>query len=157
LDQGKLGPITFLYERAYRGCNARLASDEFRAAYARLLGLFLSCRRCRDGLMLFSRQILNRSSFGPDLRFLAVTSFQSFSRPSLSFGSSSRISLSKHFLSVSRPRFRPPGNIQRRSRFRRTNRTRPRRVATSFDDFAMVSFQNDLPLQGYARRLGSSY
>ena len=75
--------------------------------------------------------------FLPDLRFLALTSFQSLNRPSLSSGSSSRISLLKQSFSVSRPRLRPPGNIHRWSRLLLTNNTRPRFVATSFDDFAI--------------------
>src|SRR4029077_14908201 len=76
--------------------------------------------------------------FLPDLRFLALTSFQSLNRPSLSSGSSSRISLLKQSISLSRPRLRPPGNIHRWSRFLLTNNTRPRFVATSFDDFAIT-------------------
>jgi hypothetical protein len=75
--------------------------------------------------------------FLPDLRFLALTSFQSLNRPSLSLGSSSRISLLKQSFSVSRPRLRPPGNIHRWSPLLLTNNTRPRFVATSFDDFAI--------------------
>ncbi len=75
--------------------------------------------------------------FLPDLRFLALTSFQSLNRPSLSSGSSSRISLLKQSFSVSLPRLRPPGNIHRWSRLLLTNNTRPRFVATSFDDFAI--------------------
>src|ERR1700688_2690197 len=74
----------------------------------------------------------------PDLGFLDLTSFQSFSRPSLSFGSSSRISLRRQSFSVSRPRLRPPGNIHNRSRLLLTNKTRPRFAATSFDDFAIA-------------------
>src|SRR5580704_15732514 len=76
--------------------------------------------------------------FLPDLRFLALTSFQSFNRPSLSFGSSSRISLLKQSFSVSRTRRRPPGNIHNRSRLLLTNKIRPRFAATSFDDFAIA-------------------
>ena len=76
--------------------------------------------------------------FRPDLRFLALTSFQSLNRLSLSLGSSSRISLRKQSFSVSRPRLRPPGNIQSRSRLLLTNKTRPRLVATSLDDFAIA-------------------
>jgi hypothetical protein len=76
--------------------------------------------------------------FLPDLRFLALTSFQSLNRPSLSSGSSSRISLLKQSFSVSRPRLRPSGNIHSRSRLLLTNKTRPRFVATSFDDFAIT-------------------
>src|SRR6266478_10218227 len=76
--------------------------------------------------------------FLPDLGFLALTSFQSLNRPSLSFGSSSRISLRRQSLSVSRPRLRPPGNIHNRSRLLLTNKTRPRFAATSFDDFAIA-------------------
>jgi hypothetical protein len=75
--------------------------------------------------------------FRPDLRFLALTSFQSLKRPSLSLGSSSRISLRKQSFSVSRPRLRPPGNIHNRSRLLLTNKTRPRFAATSLDDFAI--------------------
>src|SRR5882757_10388533 len=74
----------------------------------------------------------------PDLGFLALTSFQSFKRPSLSFGSSSRISLRRQPFSVSRPRLRPPGNIHNRSHRLLTNKTRPRFAATSFDDFAIA-------------------
>ncbi len=76
--------------------------------------------------------------FRPDLGFLALTSFQSFNRPSLSFGSSSRISLRRQSFSVSRPRLRPPGNIHNRSRLLLTNKIRPRFAATSFDDFAIA-------------------
>ena len=76
--------------------------------------------------------------FRPDLRFLALTSFQSLNRPNLSSGSSSRISLFKQSVSVSRPRLRPPGNIHSRSRLLLTNKTRPRFEATSFDDFAIT-------------------
>src|SRR5260221_8710113 len=74
--------------------------------------------------------------FRPDLGFLALTSFQSFNRPSLSFGSSSR--LRRQSFSVSRPRLRPPGNIHNRSRLLLTNKFRPRLAATSFDDFAIA-------------------
>jgi Copper binding proteins, plastocyanin/azurin family len=77
--------------------------------------------------------------FRPDLRFLALTSFQSLNRPNLSSGSSSRISLFKQSVSVSRPRLRPPGNIHSRSRLLLTNKTRPRFDATSFDDFAITA------------------
>ena len=52
--------------------------------------------------------------FRPDLGFLDLTSFQSFNRPSLRFGSSSRISLRRQSFSVSRPR--PPGNIHKQPR-----------------------------------------
>ena len=76
--------------------------------------------------------------FRRDLGFLDLTSFQSFNRPSLSFGSSSRISLRRQSFSVSRPRLRPPGNIHNRSRLLLTNKTRPRFAATSFDDFAIA-------------------
>src|SRR6266404_8114762 len=75
--------------------------------------------------------------FRPDLGFLALTSFQSFNRPSLISGSSSRISLRRQSLSLSRARLRPPGNIQTPSRFRLTRSTRPRFAATSFEDFAI--------------------
>ena len=67
-----------------------------------------------------------------------MTSFQSFRRPSLSFGSSSRISLRRQPFSVSRPRLRPPGNIHNRSRLLLTNKIRPRFAAMSFDDFAIT-------------------
>jgi hypothetical protein len=73
----------------------------------------------------------------PERRFLALTSFQSLRRPSLSFGSSSLSSLRKQSLSLSRARLRPPGNIQSPSRFRLTSNTRPRFAATSFEDFAI--------------------
>src|SRR3984885_8341202 len=76
--------------------------------------------------------------FRPDLRFLALTSFQSVNRPSLSLGSSSRISRSKQSFSVSLARRRPPGNIHSRSRLLLTNNTRPRFAATSLDDFAIL-------------------
>ena len=76
--------------------------------------------------------------FRPDLGFLALTSFQSFKRPNLSFGSSSRISLRRQPFSVSRPRLRPPGNIHNRSRLLLTNKIRPRFATTSFDDFAIT-------------------
>lgn len=72
----------------------------------------------------------------PDSRFLFLTSFQSLSRPSLRLGSSSLISRWRHCLSLSLVRFRPPGNIQRRSRRRRTKRTRPPFTATNFEDLA---------------------
>jgi hypothetical protein len=75
--------------------------------------------------------------FRPERRFLAVTSFQSLRLPSLSFGSSSLISLRRQSLSLSRARLRPPGNIQSPSRFRLTSSTRPRFAATSFEDFAI--------------------
>ena len=73
----------------------------------------------------------------PDLGFFALTALQSFKRPSLSFGSSSRISLRRQSFSVSRPRLRPPGNIHNRSRLLLTNKIRPRFAAMSFDDFAI--------------------
>src|ERR1700720_4227231 len=76
--------------------------------------------------------------FRPERRFLALTSFQSLTRPSLSFGSSSLISLRRQSLALSRARLRPPGNIQRPSRFRLTSSTRPRFAATSFEDFAIT-------------------
>jgi hypothetical protein len=75
--------------------------------------------------------------FRPERRFLAVTSFHSLRRPSLSFGSSSLISLRRQSLSLSRARLRPPGNIQSPSRFRLTSSTCPRLAATSFEDFAI--------------------
>jgi hypothetical protein len=75
--------------------------------------------------------------FRPERRFLALTSFQSLRRPSLSFGSSSLISLRRQSLWLSRARLRPPGNIHRPSRFRLTRSTRPRFAATSFEDFAI--------------------
>src|SRR6202140_5519496 len=75
--------------------------------------------------------------FRPERRFLALTSFQSLRRPSLSFGSSSLISLRRQSLSVSLARLRPPGNIQSPSRFRLTSSTRPRFAATGFEDFAI--------------------
>lgn len=74
----------------------------------------------------------------PDLGFFALTAFQSFKRPSLSFGSSSRISLRRQSFSVSRPRLRPPGNIHNRSRLLLTNKIRPLFAAMSFDDFAIT-------------------
>ena len=58
---------------------------------------------------------MHRSSSGPICRFLALTSFQSLNRPSLSSGSSSRISLLRQSFSVSRARLRPPGNVHFRS------------------------------------------
>jgi hypothetical protein len=76
--------------------------------------------------------------FRPDRGFLALTSFQSFKRPSLSFGSSYRISLRRQPFSVSRPRLRPPGNIHNRSRLLLTNKIRARFAAMSFDDFAIT-------------------
>lgn len=84
--------------------------------------------------------------FRPDLGFLDLTSFQSFNRPSLSFGSSSRISLRRQSFSVSRPRLRPPGNIHNRSRLLLTNKTRPRFAATNFDDFTIAI---TLPTSGH--------
>src|ERR1700733_3607245 len=76
--------------------------------------------------------------FRPERRFLPLTSLQSLTRPSLSFGSSSLISLRRQSLSLSRARLRPPGNIQSPSRFRLTSSTRPRFAATSFEDFAIL-------------------
>src|SRR5579863_8358220 len=73
----------------------------------------------------------------PEKRFLALTSFQSASFPSLSLGNSSPISLRRQSLSLSRARFRPPGNIHNRSRLRRTKSTFPLLFANSFADFAM--------------------
>src|SRR3984885_15879486 len=81
--------------------------------------------------------------FLPERRFLAVTFFQSRTLPNLSLGSSSLISLRRQSFSVSRPRFRPPGNIHRRSLFRRTNRTLPRLTATSLEDFVIRPIQPD--------------
>jgi hypothetical protein len=75
--------------------------------------------------------------FLPERRFLDFTSFQSRTGPSLSFGSSSLISLRRHSFSVSRARFRPPGNIHSRSRLRLTKRTLPRFATISFEDFAI--------------------
>jgi hypothetical protein len=75
--------------------------------------------------------------FLPDLRFLALTSFQSRNRPSLSSGSSSRISLLTIFFGFA-PSLATPRNIHRWSRLLLTNNTRPRFVATSFDDFAIT-------------------
>jgi hypothetical protein len=66
-----------------------------------------------------------------------LTSFQSVNRPSLSLGSSSRISRSKQSFSVSLARRRPPGNIHSRSRLLLTNKTGPRFAAISFDDFGI--------------------
>src|SRR6266478_3914457 len=88
--------------------------------------------------------------FRPDLGFLALTSFQSFNRPSLSFGSSSRISLRRQSFSVSRPRLRPPGNIHNRSRLLLTNKIRPRFAATSFDDFA-ITIPHCLTINSFVR------
>jgi hypothetical protein len=75
--------------------------------------------------------------FRPERRFLPITSFHSLIFPTLSLGSSSLISRRRHFWSLSRARLRPPGNIQSRSRLRLTRSTRPRFIATSFDDFAI--------------------
>jgi hypothetical protein len=75
--------------------------------------------------------------FRPERRFFAVTFFQRRTRPNLSLGSSSLISLRRQSFSVSRPLLRPPGNIHSRSLFRRTSRTFPRFTATSFEDLAM--------------------
>jgi len=75
--------------------------------------------------------------FRPERRFFALTSFQSLRRPSLTFGSSSLISLRRQFLSLSRARLRPPGNIHNPSRFRLTSSTRPHFAATSFEDLAI--------------------
>jgi hypothetical protein len=75
--------------------------------------------------------------FLPERRFLDLTSFQRRIGPSLSFGSSSLISLRRHSFSVSRGRFRPPGNIHSRSRLRLTKRTLPRFATISFEDFAI--------------------
>ena len=63
--------------------------------------------------------------FRPDRGFLALTSFQSFNRPGLSFESSSRISLRRQSFSVSRPRLRPPGNIHNRLRLLLTQQDPP--------------------------------
>jgi hypothetical protein len=75
--------------------------------------------------------------FLPERRFVDFTSFQSRMGPSLSFGSSSLISLRRHSFSVSRGRFRPPGNIHSRSRLRLTKRTLPHFATISFEDFAI--------------------
>src|ERR1039458_5927424 len=75
--------------------------------------------------------------FRPERRFLDLTSFQSLTRPSLSFGSFSLFSLRRQSLSLPRERFRPPRNIQSPSRLRLTRSTRPRFAATSFEDFAI--------------------
>src|SRR5260370_9668642 len=76
--------------------------------------------------------------FRPDLGFLALTSLQSFNRPSLSFGSSSRISLRRQSFSVSRPRLRPPGNIHNRSHLLLTNKLPPPLPATTFHHFPIA-------------------
>jgi hypothetical protein len=73
----------------------------------------------------------------PDRRFFDLTSFHRRMRPTFSLGNSSLISRLRQSFSFSRRRLRPPGNIQRRSRRRLTRRTRPRFVATSFEDFAI--------------------
>src|ERR1700691_6016532 len=86
-------------------------------------------------------------TFLPERRFVAVTFFHSRTRPKRSLGSSSFISRRRQSFSVSRPRFRPPGNIQSRSLLRRTKRTLPRFTATSFEDFAIQPFQ---PESGYS-------
>ena len=75
--------------------------------------------------------------FRPDWRFFPLTSFQRFSGPTFSFGSSSLISRRRHVRSFSPERLRPPGNIQSLSRRRLTKRTRPFLAATSFEDFAI--------------------
>jgi hypothetical protein len=80
--------------------------------------------------------------FLPERRFLDFTSFQSLTRPSRSFGSSSLISLRRQSFSLSRARFRPPGNIHRRSRLRLTKRTLPRFATTSFEDLAIPNFMS---------------
>src|SRR5258708_8551864 len=49
--------------------------------------------------------------FRPERRFLALTSFQALRRPSLSFGSSSLISLPRQSLSLSRAPSPPPLNL----------------------------------------------
>src|ERR1700730_12285687 len=88
--------------------------------------------------------------FRRDLGFLDLTSIHSFNRPSLSFGSASRISLRRQSFSVSRPRLRPPGNIHKRSRLLLTNKTRSRFAATSLDAFAItVPPQNDSSAKSY--------
>src|ERR1700680_1095816 len=88
--------------------------------------------------------------FRPEWLFLALTSFQSRRRPSLSFGRSSFISLRRPSLSLSRARLRPPGNIQSPSRFRLTSSTRPRFTLTSFEDFAIryLSIEEMQGMQG---------
>src|SRR5580700_2931615 len=63
--------------------------------------------------------------FLPERRFVAFSSFQRRTRPSLSLGSSSLISLRRQSFSLSRARLRPPGNIHSRSRLRRTNKDLP--------------------------------
>jgi hypothetical protein len=73
----------------------------------------------------------------PERRLMARTSFHSFNRPSFSFGSSSLISRRRHCFSLSFPRLRPPGNIHNLSPRRLTRSTRPRFVATSFEDFSI--------------------
>ena len=75
--------------------------------------------------------------FRPERRFLALTSLHSLRRPSLNAGSSSLISLRRHCFSLSRPRLRPPENVQSRSRFRLTRSVRPRFATTSFEDFGI--------------------
>jgi hypothetical protein len=121
---------------ACRECNARSGSNECLAAYAMSPCRSLSPMARRPDA-LFAMNIASLI-FLPDLRFLALTSFQSLNRASLSSGSSSPISLLKQSFSVSRPRLRPPGNIHRSSRRRHSNNTHPRFVATSFDDLAVT-------------------
>src|SRR6202008_4150340 len=86
--------------------------------------------------------------FRPERRFFFLTAFHSLSRPSLSLGSSSLLSRCRHCLSLSFARFRPPGNIQRRSDRRRTRRAHPRFIATNFEDLATLHHRTgQLPIR----------
>ena len=75
--------------------------------------------------------------FRPDLGFLALTSFQSFSRPSLSFGKLLADFPAQAIFFRFPPTPAPPGNIHNRSRLLLTNKIRPRFAAMSFDAFAI--------------------
>jgi hypothetical protein len=124
LNQRLTFDVLTTWGTACREYNARSGSHECLAAYAMSRCRSLSPMARRPDA-LFAMNIASLI-FLPDLRFLALTSFQSLNRPSLSSGSSSPISLLKQSFSVSRPRLRPPGNIHRSSRRRLSNNTHPR-------------------------------
>jgi hypothetical protein len=88
-----------------------------------------------QGPFAFSAMKMASLILRPERLFFALTSFQSRTLPNLSRGSSSLISRRRHSVSVSRGRLRPPGNIHKPSRRRRTKSTLPRLAATSLADF----------------------
>jgi hypothetical protein len=129
----KRGSVSLAWETACHGYNGEVGVNwTLRGLRHVALSISLLSPITRRPETLLAMNIASLI-FRADRGFLALTSFQSFKRPSLSFGSSSRISLRRQPFSVSRPRLRPPGNIHNRSRLLLTNKTHPRFAAMSFD------------------------